>query len=131
MFFSKLYLSGKPWIRFTQYSMTVSGNNLALTQCFFYISNYLFLRREFCIQFFAKLQDPLDHFLVGESVQWSRQAIHTGSETQVRITQSRAHEMSCICTDIPPFMIRVYGHIQSHEFMKSFIFITQHMSKIA
>src|ERR1700760_576128 len=105
MFFSKLHLCGEPRIRFTQYSMTVSGNYLSFTQCFFHIGNYLFLRREFCIQFFAELQNPLDHFLVGESMQWSCQTIHAGGKTQIRITQGGAHEMSCMCSDITSFMI--------------------------
>src|SRR4051812_28387657 len=69
VFLCKLHLSGKPWISFAQYGMTITWYYLTFCQCFLYVISDLFFGRDTAAQFFAHAKDPLDYFLVSQTMQ--------------------------------------------------------------
>src|SRR5665647_1046422 len=96
IFLSKYLLCGKTRICHPQYSVSVTGNDLTRGDCLSDIGfNFLpFFRFIFTDTYlFLHLKNPVDHLLVGISMQRACQSKHTSSVGVIRITQRRTNEM--------------------------------------
>src|SRR5699024_5170342 len=93
MFFCEKLLSGKSRIRFSEYSMSITGNDTTLIKRFLYEVRDLFIRRILRSDFLQHFKDEFDHFLIGQAMQRTGQSIHTGRQRIIGITQSRPYQM--------------------------------------
>mmetsp|Transcript_29586 Transcript_29586/g.46467 ORF Transcript_29586/g.46467 Transcript_29586/m.46467 type:complete len:331 (+) Transcript_29586:271-1263(+) len=129
---SKLTLAGVTRIRLPQHGMSISRNHLFGIQSLpcklgNSLSIHLFSLR---LELGLEGLNPLEHLLIGQSVQWSRQSIQPRRIGQIRITQCGPYQMCRVGTGIPPLVISMDTQIQSHQFIKTGIVISQHTTKV-
>lgn len=98
-------LAGVTWISFAEHSVTVAGHNLARLKCLPDEVLDLVLIGDSISEFALHFLEPHEHFLVSQAVQWSGEAVQTGSERQIGIAQSGSDEMNGVSADIAAFVI--------------------------
>lgn len=89
----KFPLGGVTGVSLTQDRVAIPGNDLARVQGLpgEVRDGLLVDGLAFRLELLLQVQDPAQHFLVGQSVQRPRQGIQTGRVREVRVGQSAAH----------------------------------------
>mmetsp|Transcript_25494 Transcript_25494/g.42073 ORF Transcript_25494/g.42073 Transcript_25494/m.42073 type:complete len:359 (+) Transcript_25494:70-1146(+) len=128
----KLTLTSVSRIRLPQHSMSIPRNNLLGIQSLprklgNRIGIHLLPLR---LKLGLQRLNPLEYLLIGQSVQWSRQGIQSRRIGQVWITQCRSYQMCRVGTGIPPLVIGMDTQIQSHQFIKTGIIVSQHTTEV-
>mmetsp|Transcript_29273 Transcript_29273/g.45487 ORF Transcript_29273/g.45487 Transcript_29273/m.45487 type:complete len:372 (-) Transcript_29273:41-1156(-) len=85
----------------------------------------------FGVKLGLEVLNPLQHLLVGQSVQWSSQSVQTSRVTQIRISKGASHQMRRVSRGVTSLVIRVDAHVQTHELVEARVVISQHTSKVA
>ena len=83
----KLSLAGVPWVSFTEHSVTIPRNNLARFQKPPHEVLHLVIG-SIQAHAFDHLLKEYEHFLVGEAMERSGEAAHSGAEREVRVGES-------------------------------------------
>ena len=73
--------------------MAVTGHHLPFAEGLPDVLFDLLFGWKFHSELLAHFEDPFDHFLIGQAVQGTCQAIHAGRETQEGIAEGRAHQV--------------------------------------
>lgn len=88
-------LSSVTGISLTQYSMTVTGNNLTTVEGIPKVLLDIFFRG-INTNGILQLQGPTENFLVGQTVEGTSQTVQTGGEREIRIREGRTNQMSTV-----------------------------------
>ena len=118
-------------ISVSQDSMTVSGDDSAFLEG---ISDILLddlLAGSLSSVEVLELSEPLEAFLIGQSVQRSSKSVHGSGEGEVGISESRSDEMAGMRRDVSALVVRVDGEISSDAFFHLVLVEAKHVGEVA
>lgn len=78
----------------------------------------------------AELLQPDEHLLVGQAVERSGEAVHTGGEREVGIGQGRADEVGRVGRYVAALVVRVDGQVEPHELDELGIVVAEHRREV-
>ena len=121
---SEMGVSG---VSMSQDSMSVSWNDLTFSQSS--VSEFSDLSLTNIVsEFFLKVKQPSQDFLISETVEGTSQTIKTSGVREIRISQSRTNQVSGVGRDITTFVVTVNGQISSNALLHFVLLVSQHVS---
>mmetsp|Transcript_36347 Transcript_36347/g.79542 ORF Transcript_36347/g.79542 Transcript_36347/m.79542 type:complete len:204 (-) Transcript_36347:666-1277(-) len=78
----------------------------------------------------GQLLNPLEHLLVGKTVERAGESVQPGSIREVGIGQSRADKMSGMGRGITTLVVRVDAQVQAHQLIERRVVITEHSAEV-
>lgn len=115
----------------SQHSVAVAGDDSAFLEGLSHVFLDDLLAGSLSSVEVLELGQPLQAFLVGESVQGSSKAVHGSGEGEVRISERRSYEMAGMRRDVSALMVRVDGEISSDAFLHLVLVESQHVGEVA
>lgn len=79
---------------------------------------------------YLEVEEPSQDFLVGKTVEGTSQTVKTSRVGEVRISQSRANQVSGVGTDVTTFVITMDGEVTSDAFHHFELFVTHHLGVV-
>jgi len=73
---------------------------------------------------------PLEHFLVGKTVERTSKTVHTGGEREIRIGESATHQVSGVSRNITTLVIAVDDEVKTHELVEGLVVETKHSVEV-
>lgn len=114
-----------------QNSVAVSRDDSAFLESLSHVFLNDFLAGSLSFVEVLELGEPLQAFLVGQSMEWSSESVHGSGERKVGISESRSNEMAGMRRDVSALMIGVNRKIPSDAFFHLVLVETKHVGEVA
>mmetsp|Transcript_3809 Transcript_3809/g.8210 ORF Transcript_3809/g.8210 Transcript_3809/m.8210 type:complete len:398 (+) Transcript_3809:440-1633(+) len=130
---SKISLACVSRIGLSQNGVAVSGDNLLGVQSFpskfgnSFGCDFL----SFGFKFGLEVLNPLEDFLVGQTVKRSGKCVQSTGIGKVRIRKGGSNQMSSVCRCVSSLVIGVDTKVQSHKLVKCRVVVPKHATEIS
>jgi len=126
----KLSLTSVSWIGLSEHGVSVAWHHSAGLERVPDEIVELLVADVLTAQVLSELGEPDEHLLVGETVEWTGEAVHGGGEGQVWIGQGGANQVRGVSADVAALVVGVDGKVKSHELSELLIVVTDHIGKV-
>jgi len=128
---SELTLAGVTRISLSQDGVTVARDDLTTLEQVPDFSSQLLLSGLFNTDLLLEIDQETKNFLVGKTVQRTSKTVHTGSEGQVGVRQSRTDQADSVGRDVTTLVIAVDDQVQAHQVVELSVVEAQQASEVS
>jgi len=126
----KLSLALVSWIGLSEHGVSVAWHHSAALESVPDEIVELLVANVLAAQVLSELSEPDEHLLVGETVEWTGEAVHGGGKGQVWIGQGGSNQVRGVCTDVAALVVGVDGEVKSHELSELLVIVSDHIGEV-